>query len=134
MSECEVRKYRATDSQIKEILTRYENIAIVGVSGRENRPSFYVAKFLLQAGYKVIFVNPNYENILGLKCYRNLSEIKEKVEIVDIFRRAEQVKEIVDEAILIGAKVIWMQEGIINKEACDIAREKGLEVVMDRCM
>ncbi len=127
-------EYKLTDSQIREILTKYKNIAIVGISANENRPSYSVAKFLFESGYKIYPVNPNYEKVLGLKCYRNLKEINDKVEIVNIFRKSEEVKPIVEEAIQIGAKVVWMQEGIINNEAAELAINAGLNVVMNKCI
>lgn len=93
-----------------------------------------VARYLIEAGYTVIPVNPGQSEILGLACYANLSEIPVNVDIVDIFRRSEEVFPIVEAAVEIGAKAVWMQQGIINHEAADFARERGLTVIMDRCI
>jgi predicted CoA-binding protein len=123
-----------SDEQIKEILQKYKKVAVVGLSPDETRPSNVVARCLPGKGFKIIPVNPNENEILGEKAYPNLSAIAEKVEIVDIFRRSDQVPPIVDEAIEIGAKVIWMQEGVINHPAALKASENGIAVVMNRCM
>jgi predicted CoA-binding protein len=134
MENCEIPKYNATTKEIKEILTTYKHIAIVGISAKEEKPSFQVAKFLLEKGYTIYPVNPNYEKVLDLKCYKTLSEIPFSIEIVDIFRHPSQVKPIVEEAIKIGAKVIWMQEGIINNEAAELAIKNNLKVIMNKCI
>jgi len=116
------------------ILNNYHIIAMIGLSPDPNRPSHRVAKYLINHGYKVIPVNPDTQEILGIRSYSDMSSIPEPIEIVDIFRRSEEVMPIVDEAIKIGAKVVWMQEGVINEEAALRARDAGLLVVMDRCM
>jgi len=116
------------------ILNNYRTIAMVGLSPDPNRPSHRVAKYLINHGYKVIPVNPDTQEILGIRSYSDMSSIPEPIEIVDIFRRSEEVMPIVDEAIKIGAKVVWMQEGVINEEAALRAQDAGLLVVMDRCM
>ena len=116
------------------ILKEYNIVAVVGLSTKPNRPSHRVAKYLISQGYKVIPVNPDAQEILGKRSYTNLSSIPEPIEIVDIFRRSEEVMPIVDEAIKIGAKVVWMQEGVINEKAASIAGNAGLQVVMNRCM
>jgi predicted CoA-binding protein len=118
----------------EKILKEYRTVAIVGASSNPERPSFRVVRYLSKHGYYVIPVNPNEREILGMTCYPNLSSIPEKVEVVDIFRKSEAVMPVVEEAIKIGAKVIWMQEGVINEEAAAKAREAGLLVVMDKCM
>ena len=118
----------------EKILKEYRTVAIVGASSNPEHPSFRVLRYLSEHGYHVIPVNPNEREILGMTCYPNLSSIPEKVEVVDIFRKSEAVMPIVEEAIKIGAKVIWMQEGVINEEAAARAREAGLLVVMDKCM
>jgi predicted CoA-binding protein len=123
-----------SDKQIKEILQKYKKVAVVGLSPDETRPSNVVARCLQGKGFKIVPVNPNEKEILGEKAYPNLSAIPEKVEIVDIFRRSDQVPPIVDEAIKIGAKVIWMQEGVINHPSALKASENGIAVVMNRCM
>ena len=120
--------------QEASILKEYTIVAVVGLSTKPNRPSHRVAKYLISQGYKVIPVNPDAQEILGKKSYTNLSSIPEPIEIVDIFRRSEEVMPIVDEAIKIGAKVVWMQEGVINEKAASIAGNAGLQVVMNRCM
>ncbi len=117
-----------------ETILEYKNIAVVGISDNPERPSHYVASFLENQGYNIIPVNPNLEEWEGKKCYPDLRSIPVKVDVVDIFRRSEAVPPIVDEAIAIKAKVVWMQEGIINEEAAGKARNAGIEVVMDRCM
>ena len=120
--------------QEANILKEYNIVAVVGLSTDPNRPSHRVAKYLISQGYKVIPVNPDAREILGKRSYTNLSSIPEPIEIVDIFRRSEEVMPIVDEAIKIGAKVVWMQEGVINEKAASIAGNAGLQVVMNRCM
>jgi len=118
----------------KEILNSSQVIAAVGLSPRPDRPSYRVASYLKERGYRIIPVNPGAKEILGELCYPNLSSIPEPVDVVDIFRRSEEVPDIVEEAIKIGAKAVWMQEGVINKGAAAQAREAGLMVVMDKCM
>ena len=117
-----------------KILNQYRIVAIVGVSPNPERPSYRVASYLMEHGYKVIPVNPNAQEILGKTSYPDLSSIPEKIEVVDIFRKSEEVVPIVEEAIKIGVKVVWMQEGVINEEAAAKARDAGLLVVMDKCM
>lgn len=117
-----------------EFLNKYRNVAIVGLSSDPLKPSCKVAVYLADHGYNVIPVNPKATEILGKKSYPSLSAVPEEVEIVNIFRRPEDVMPIVAEAIKVGAKVIWMQEGIINEVAAQKAQEAGLEVVMDRCI
>ncbi|MDP3104490.1 MAG: CoA-binding protein [Candidatus Methanoperedens sp.] len=112
----------------------FKTIAVVGISDNPERPSNFVAKFLEEHGYKIIPVNPNLTEWEGKKCYPDLLSIPVKVDVVDIFRRPEAIPPIVDEAIAIKAKAVWMQEGIVNEEAAAKAREAGIEVVMDRCM
>jgi len=116
------------------ILNDYRIIAMVGLSPDPNRPSHRVAKYLINQGYKVIPVNPDAQKILGTRSYSNMSSIPETIDIVDIFRRSEEVMPIVDEAIKVGAKAVWMQEGVVNEEAASKAQDAGLLVVMDRCM
>ena len=116
------------------ILNDYRIIAMVGLSPDPNRPSYRVAKYLINQGYKIIPVNPDTQEIFGTRSYSNVSSIPETIEIVDIFRRSEEVMPIVDEAIKVGAKAVWMQEGVVNEEAASKAQDAGLLVVMDRCM
>ncbi len=117
-----------------EAILNYKNIAVVGISDDPERPSHYVASFLESHGYNIIPVNPKLTEWEGKKCYPDLLSIPVKVDVVDIFRRSEAVPPIVDEAIAIKAKAVWMQEGIVNEEAAAKARKAGIEVVMDRCM
>lgn len=119
---------------IKKLLATARTIAVVGLSPKESRPSNMVARYLLAAGYTVIPVNPGQEEILGLPCYGDLEAVPVPVDIVDIFRRSEDVGSIVDAAIRIKAGAVWMQEGVINEAAATKARDAGLSVVMDRCL
>ena len=118
------------------ILTTYQRIAMVGLSANQYRPSHFAAIYMLAQGYRIIPVNPQNagEKILGQTVYASLQDVPEPIEIVDIFRKPEDVPPIVDAAIEIGAKVIWMQLGVINHEAAEKAKRAGLEVVMDRCV
>ena len=113
---------------------KIKNIAIVGLSDKPDRPSYEVGKYLLEKGFKIFPVNPNIDNFLGIKSYKTLSDIKEKIDVVDIFRKSELVEPIVDEAVKKGAKNIWMQEGVVNEKAAAHARSAGLTVVMNMCM
>jgi len=118
----------------EEILNSSRVVAVVGLSAKPDRPSYRVASYLKENGYKIIPVNPDIREILGEVSYPDLSSIPEPVDVVNIFRRSEEVPAIVEEAIRIGSKVVWMQEGVTNDEAAVRAREAGLLVVMDRCM
>jgi len=120
--------------QIPEILRVCRTIAVVGLSAKRFRPSYGVAEYMQRAGYRIIPVNPHEAEVLGEKCYPDVESVPEPIDIVDIFRRSEFVPEIVEAAIRKGAKVIWMQEGVVHEEAARRAREAGLEVVMDRCI
>jgi predicted CoA-binding protein len=119
---------------LRRILKQSKTIAVVGLSANWWRPSYFAAKYMQEHGYRVIPVNPQYEEILGEKCYASLRDIPEKVDIVDCFRTSDEIPPIAGEAIAIGAKVLWMQLGVINHEAAEKARKAGLEVVMDRCV
>ncbi|MBM2831541.1 MAG: hypothetical protein HW414_593 [Dehalococcoidia bacterium] len=118
----------------EDILKSYRTVAIVGLSAKEDRPSNEVARYLRSRGYRIIPVNPVETDILGEKSYPDLVSIPEPVEVVDIFRRADDVLPVVDQAIKVGARVVWMQLGIVNEEAAEKARKAGLKVVMDHCM
>ena len=118
----------------EEILNSSRVVAVVGLSPKPDRPSYRVASYLKEQGYKIIPVNPKAERILGEVCYPDLSSIPEPVDVVDIFRRPTKVANIMEETLKIGAKAIWMQEGVINEEAAALAKETRLLVVMDRCM
>ncbi len=119
--------------EIYKILKEARTIAIVGASGKEGRPSYGVMQALQHAGYKVIPVNPNEETILGEKAYASLSDIPHKVDIVDVFRRPEHTPQVAEEAVKIGAKTLWLQLDVINDEAGQIAKNGGLNVIMDKC-
>lgn len=122
-----------TDDEILEILTGAKTVAVVGFSSKPERPSHRVAKFLKDAGYRIYPVNPNIEEALGEKVYASLEEVPAGIDIVDIFRASDKVLPVVEAAIRVGARVVWMQEGVVNEEAARKAREAGLKVVMDRC-
>lgn len=122
------------DNEMKEILLSARTIAIVGVSSNPEKDSYWIASYLKEMGYRIIPVNPTAEEILGEKVYPSLSEIPDKVDIVQVFRKPEDIPPVVEEAIKIGAKVVWMQEGISHEEAAQKARAAGLQVVMDACM
>jgi len=119
---------------LRRILNDYKRVAVVGLSTDWSRPSNFAAKYMLDHGVEMIPVNPRYDEILGQKCYPDLKSIPGPVDIVDLFQRAERVPLFVEDAIEIGAKVLWMQLGIINQEAANQAEDAGLEVVMDRCI
>jgi len=118
----------------KEILNSSRVVAVVGLSTKPDRPSYKVASYLKKNGYKIIPVTPKAEKILGEVCYPDLGSIPKSVDVVDIFQHAEEVPAIVEEAINIGAKVVWMQEGVINEQVAARAKKAGLLVVMDKCM
>ena len=127
-------EFATTPEQRLSILKAYSNIAMVGLSSNPYRPSHFAAKYLLHEGYNVVPVNPREKKILGRTCYPTLLDIPEPIDVVDIFRPASEVPPLVEQAIEIGAKVVWMQFGIIHEEAARQARDAGLEVVMDLCM
>jgi|SRR5271168_940290 len=119
---------------IAEILKSYKTIAVVGLSSNRERPSYGVTEYMQRAGYRIIPVNPNEREVLGEKSYARLEDVPVKIEIVDIFRRSEDVAPVVESAIRAGAKVIWMQLGIENSTAAEKARAAGLTVVEDACI
>jgi hypothetical protein len=123
-----------TEPQIRDILKRARTIAMVGASDKPDRDSYQVMAYLIANGYRVIPVNPTVEAIQGERSYPTLAAIPVKVDIVDVFRRSDAVPPVVDEAIAIGAPVVWMQLGVVNEEAAQTARAAGMAVVMDRCM
>jgi predicted CoA-binding protein len=126
--------YIPTAYERLRILNKYKNIAMVGLSANQYRPSHFAAIYMLSYGYNIIPVNPAYQEILGRKCYPSLKEVPEKIEVVDVFRNSADVPPIAEEAIEIGAKVLWLQLGVINEAAALKAQQAGLEVVMDRCV
>ena len=119
---------------IRSILKENKSIAVVGLSANWNRPSFFASKYMQQKGYKIIPVNPRYSEILGEKCYKSLLDIKEKVDIVDCFRKSDDILPIATEAIKIKARVLWMQLSVFNEDAAILSRNAGLKVVQDRCV
>ena len=123
-----------SDQEMKDILLSIKTIASVGVSSNAGKVSYSVAKYLMDHGYRVIPVNPTATEILGEKSYPDLSSVPDKIDVVQVFRRPEDVPPVVAEAIKAGAKVVWMQEGIVNEDAAQMARDAGLQVVMDACM
>ncbi len=119
---------------LRRILSSVHTIAVVGLSANWHRPSYFAAKYLQEHGYRIIPVNPGQTEILGEKCYPSLTDIPEPVDVVDVFRKPSDVPPLVEQAKAIGAKVFWMQLGVINDDAVREAHAQGLEVVMDRCM
>lgn len=117
-----------------EAILKMRVIAVVGCSGKPERASHQVASYLKEAGYRVIPVHPKYSEVIGTKCYPTLSDIREPVDAVVIFRRSEQIMPIVEEAVRINAKAVWMQDGISNAAAAELARRSGLRVIMDDCI
>ena len=118
---------------LRGILARTKSIAVVGLSAHWYRPSYFAAKYMQDHGYRIIPVNPNETEVLGEKTYASLAEVPEKIELVDIFRRSDEAGKAVDEAIAVGAKAVWLQEGVIDHAAAERALGAGLLVVMDRC-
>ena len=119
---------------LRRILRQSRTLAIVGLSAKWHRPSFFAAKYMQEHGYRIIPVNPAYEEVLGEKCYPSLKDIPEEIDIVDCFRKSEDIEPIAKQAIEIGAKVLWMQLGVTNEKVARMARDAGLEVVQDRCV
>jgi predicted CoA-binding protein len=119
---------------LRRILRDNRVIAVVGLSADWFRPSYFAAKYMLEHGYRVIPVNPKYPEILGQRCYKSLREVPEKIDIVDVFRKTQDVMPIAEEAIAVGAKVLWQQLGVKNEAAASRARDAGLEAIMDRCV
>jgi predicted CoA-binding protein len=125
---------RGDADPITKILRESKTIAVVGLSSNSMRPSFGVTEYMQDAGYRIIPVNPNEAEVLGEKSYPQLEDVPEKIDIVNVFRRAEDVPPVVESAIRIGAKVVWMQQGIENEEAAEQARAAGLVVIEDACI
>jgi uncharacterized protein len=122
------------EGAIGKVLATSKTIAVVGLSSRRHRASYGVSETLQESGYRIFPVNPNETEVLGEKCYTRLEDIPEKIDIVDIFRRSEFVPEIVESAIRIGARAIWMQEGVEDEASAERARRAGLFVIMDNCI
>jgi predicted CoA-binding protein len=121
-------------NSLRRILKESRVLAIVGLSASWHRPSYFAAKYMLEHGYRVIPVNPQYAQVLGQKCYASLRDIPEKVDLVDVFRKTADVMPVAEDAIAIGAKVLWQQLGVRNEEAAAKARAAGLQTVLDRCV
>ena len=119
---------------LRRILAKSRTLAVVGLSAQWHRPSYFAAKYMRDHGYRIIPVNPRYTEVLGETCYPNLRAVPESIDIVDCFRKSEEIPSIADDAIAIGAKVLWMQLGIVNEAAADRASLAGLDVVMNRCV
>jgi len=122
------------DEDLKKLLIETKTIAVVGASPKLWRDSGAISEFLNKRGYKVFPVNPKYHEVLGMKCYPDLKSIPETIDMVDIFRNPDEVGPVIDEAIVVGAKSVWMQLGVINETAASAAEKAGLSVVMDRCI
>lgn len=131
---CERPDCLSPSDEIVQILRCYKRIAIVGLSPKEERDSHMVAKYLLAQGYDIVPVNPGQKEILGKPCFRSLKEIPFPIDVVDLFLNQERVSPVVEQAIEIGAKVIWMQLGVVHNEAARKAREAGITVIMNRCI
>jgi len=121
-------------AELRHILKTCRTVAVVGVSADWFRPSHFVAKYLLTHGYRMIPVNPRYDEVLSQRCWPNLEAIPEPVDLVDVFRKTAEVSPVARSAVAIGAKCLWQQIGVVNQEAARLAREAGLDVVMDRCV
>jgi uncharacterized protein len=135
MSEgCEVPLRNAGPDEIRALLTSAHTVAVVGLSDKPQRDSHHVAAYLQRHGYRIIPVNPAVKEVLGEKAYASLREVPEKIDVVDVFRRPEAVPAVVEDAIAVGARAVWMQEGVVHNAAADRARAAGLQVVMNRCM
>ena len=119
---------------IQRILQRCRTLAVVGLSAEAHRPSYFAAKYMLEHGYRIVPVNPKYPSILGQRCFPSLEAIDHPVDMVDVFRRPQDTPAIAEQAVAIGAKVLWLQLGVINEQARAIAAAGGLEVVQDRCV
>ncbi len=124
----------ASDREIEKLLRDAKTIAVVGLSSNKFRPSYGVSQYMQSAGYRIIPVNPREAQVLGEKAYARLEDVPEKIDIVDVFRRSEFVPDIVDSAIRVGARAIWMQDGVYDEAAARRARDAGLFVIMDDCI
>ena len=132
---CEIPQERATDAQIRHVLEAYRTIAVVGLSHDPRKPAHAVPKYLQEHGYDIIPVNPTVSGtLLGQPVYARLKDIPRRVEVVEVFRLPREAPGIVEDAIAIGARAVWLQQGIVNNEAAERARAAGLEIIMDRCM
>jgi predicted CoA-binding protein len=131
---CEMPLHNASPEEVRALLQGVHTIAVVGLSDKPYRDSYRVAAYLKDQGYRIIPVNPMITAVLGEKAYARLRDVPGQIDLVDIFRKPEAVPEIVDEAIAVGARAVWMQEGIVHNAAADKARAAGLQVVMNKCI
>ena len=134
MSRPEPRSYKPTDQELRSILGEARTVAVVGLSSKPWRDSYEVAEYLQGKGYRIIPINPKETEVLGERAYPTLLDVPERIDAVDVFRRPEDTVEIAKQAVAVGAKVLWLQTGIVSDEARRIAEEAGLEVVMGVCM
>jgi uncharacterized protein len=123
-----------SDAELRDLITSARTIAVVGLSPKEHRDSFRVAKYLQDQGYRIIPVNPNAREVLGEQAYQRLTDVPDPIDIVDVLRRPDAVDEVARDAVEVGARAIWMQIGVVNEEAAETASSAGLDVVMDRCL
>ena len=131
---CEMPLHNATPREIADLLGAVKTIAVVGLSDKPDRPSYHVAAYLKEQGYRIIPVNPAVAEVLGEKSYALLQDVPDKIDLVDVFRKPDAVPEIVDAAIALGVKGVWLQEGVVHNAAADKARAAGLQVVMNKCI
>ncbi len=131
---CELPDYNPPSEEVQEILRRYRKIAVVGLSTKPERDSYRVARYLMENGFDITPVNPGHKEILGKRCYASLKDIPYEIEVVDIFLNPKRIPPVVDQAIEIGAKVIWMQLGLAHNESAKKARNAGIQVVMNMCI
>jgi predicted CoA-binding protein len=134
VSDEEMAPAMPSDQELRSILGEAKTIAVVGLSSDPNRDSHEIAEYLQSKGYRIIPVNPNETEVLGEKAYPSLLDVPEKVDVVDVFRRAEYTPEVAEQAVKIGAKVLWLQDGIVNEDAWRVAQEGGVDVVMGVCI
>ena len=130
----EVTGYAPGDDELRAILRGVRNIAVVGLSSKPERHSYNVAAYLKEVGYRIIPVNPNETEVLGERAYPSLRDVPEPIDLVDVFRRPEYTPDVARDAVQVGARVLWLQLGIVNEEARRIAEEAGLSVIMDACL
>lgn len=130
----QLRRHLPPDDRLRRILTEARTIAVVGLSSSPNRASHGVARYLQNHGYRIVPVNPHEEEVLGERAYPSLEDVPDTIDVVDVFRRPEYTVEVAEDAVKASAKVFWLQSGIVNEEAGRIAREGGLDVVMDACI
>jgi predicted CoA-binding protein len=131
---CEMPLHNASREEVRALLRGARTVAVVGLSDKPQRDSYHVAAYLQQHGYRIIPVNPAVTEVLGEKAYARLEDVPEKIDVVDVFRRPEAVPEVVDAAIAVGARAVWLQEGVVHNAAADKARAAGLQVVQSKCM